>query len=144
MCSCAQRGAPWAADHCPCSPTLTCFTPGDLCPQLLQLMPDLVGQPLQCFPPPPTPPPHHHPTTPPPHHPPPQVALNSLSTRASPTGHPTREAGVWETVRDQCRCQYILIPFCPIISGSALPMSPSLFAFSLPDYQPCGLQPSIS
>ena len=44
-----------------------------------------------------------------------QVALNSLSTRVSPTGHPTREAGVWETVRDQCRCQYILnsiLPHC--------------------------------
>lgn len=44
-----------------------------------------------------------------------QVALNSLSTRASPTGCPTREVGVWETVRDQRRCQYILnsiLPHC--------------------------------
>lgn len=101
MCSCFQRWSPWAAGHRPCSPSLTCFTPGDLCPQFLQLMPDLLGQPLQCFPPP-----HPYPL---------QVALNSLSTRVSPTGHPTREAGVWETVRDQCRCQYILnsiLPHC--------------------------------
>ena len=47
--------------------------------------------------------------------PPCQVALNPPSTSASPTGCPIRGAGLWETVRDQCRCQYLLnsiLPHC--------------------------------
>lgn len=114
----SEGWAPSATGHDLFSSVLTWFMLGALLPQLLQLLPDLLGQNLQRFP---------------------QVSRSSLrTTGASCAEHPAMETKSQEAVKDQCRLQYILMVPFPIPFS---PRPPTLLPFFLPNHQPCRLQP---